>query len=55
MNYTKNRKIAQVKETTLVVGGGHRWPVSLLKSVDWRGIEASDCRRSLLDMRGLLP
>lgn len=34
MTYTQNRKIAQVKETSLVAGGGgRRWPVSLRKSI----------------------
>ena len=39
MNYTQNRKIAQVTETTLVVGVdiGSQWHYA--RAFDWRGIE----------------
>ena len=39
MNYTQNRKIAQVTETTLVVGVdiGSQWYYA--RAFDWRGIE----------------
>ena len=55
MTYTQNRKIAQVKETSLVAGGvdvGGQYHYA--RAFDWRGIEASACWRSLLDMRDLL-
>lgn len=39
MNYTQNRKIMQVTETTLVVGVdiGSQWHYA--RAFDWRGIE----------------
>ena len=33
MNYTQNRKIMQVTEATLVLGGGYWQPVALRESV----------------------
>ena len=39
MNYTQNRKIAQVTETTLVVGVDIGSQYHYARAFDWRGIE----------------
>ena len=55
MNYTQNHKIAQVTESTLVVGVDIGSEQHYARAFDWRGMELTRKSVSLLKQPGRLP
>lgn len=55
MNYTQNHKIAQVTESTLVVGVDIGSERHYARAFDWRGLELTRKAFPLLKQSGRLP